>query len=234
MITETLIDDEVWANAPEDPQQAFLYIANAARARLDRIREGTEPEHDKFDSFDWRRQYAWELAAVASELGIGGIMPPETAQSSDDTMNSFDAQLAKALTVIKVRQRAELKSDSVQLPYSTKVDIRNQLESLRDQINRSNLSEAKKAALHRRVEAVEAELDKTRAGLGPLWALAGAVSCAAINVAADLPDAISTVEAVVSMVHTEKATEDQENIRLLSPPPLQITDQSVPPDREVA
>src|SRR5436305_2099772 len=119
MITESLISEEVWAEAPEDPEEAFLFIALAAYRRLRTLATDTE-ERGQFDYTSWRRQYIWELSSVADNLGIGGLPDPEIAVQNNDTMADFDARLARIVTGLRVIRRAALRTDSVALSYQTK------------------------------------------------------------------------------------------------------------------
>ncbi|QDC36465.1 hypothetical protein [Sphingobium fuliginis] len=210
MITETLIADEIWAEAPADPNEAFLFIVLAARARLDSV-EHDDQARSKYDLLQWRRQYIYELCAVAAELGIGGLPSAKDSVNTPEAMAKFDADMALVLTKIKASQRALLRSDSVKLPLVTKQGIRDDLEALRARVNSSNLSEEKKAALHKKIDAVEAELDNSRSSLRPLWLLAGAVAAAvpgAVGTLADLSPAIDTVNKIVARAHEAKAHEE--------------------------
>lgn len=238
MIAESLISEDVWSDAPEDPEEAFLFIAIAANRRLQSMRDD-EGARGPFDYNAWRRQYIWELSAVADSLGIDGLPSPATATANSGTMADFDAYLARAITKIRVLHRADLRADSVALALQTKEDIRSHLEELRGKINNSNLSEKLRSALHKKVDAVEAEIDRSRSSLKPFWILAGAVAAAApvtVGTLADLPDAVQTVNKVVEAVHSEKAAEDESERRKTSlsqieqETRLQITDQSEKPE----
>lgn len=182
------------------------------------------------------RQYIWEITSVAEELGISGLPAASQSAANGNSMAEFDSLLARILTKIRTARRADLKRDSVALSYQTKSDLRNHLEELRAKINASNLSDALKAALHKKVDAVEAELEKSRTSLRPMWLLAGALTVA--GAIADVGGAVDTVEKIVSAVHQEKAAEAQQEQRFQPPlldhnPTLQITHQGEDPS-EVA
>lgn len=234
MIADTLITDEVWSEAPDDPQEAFLFIALSAYERLKGL-AADDTTLGQHDYVAWRRQYIWEISALASELGISGLSKPEAAVQDNQNMAAFDAQLALALTRIKASQRGNLRADTVALSYQTKEDIRHHLDELRAKINASNLSVAAQAALHKKIDAVEAELEKKRSSMRPVWLLAGAIAAAtppAVGSLADLPDALRTVQDMMASVHADKAEEDHQEQRLERRPAiehspiLQIVDQT--------
>lgn len=221
MITASLISDSAWSEAPADSREAFLFLATTARGRLTELLQGDDAERGPYPAREWERQYVWELTSIANGLGIAGLPAPEHAQQSASTLAEFDAQLARIITSIKVDLRANLRTESVELAYATKADIRSELEKLRAMINTSNVAESLKAALHKKVDAVEAELDYKRSSLRPFWLLAGALAAAApaaVGTLADLPGATQTVQNLLERVHQEKADEDQAELRKTQPP----------------
>lgn len=233
MISDTLISDEVWAEAPEDPQEAFLYIALSANRKLQELglNEQLRGQHD-YSS--WRKQYIYEISSVAEQLGIQEIPSAAPSVQGSASMADFDAKLARVITKIKASNRHNLRADSVTLSYQTKQDIRSHLEELRAKINASNLSDTVRDALHKKVDAVEVELNKTRSGLRSFWVLAGAISaagCMGIGALADADGALETINKVVELAHQDRAAEVQNDHRLTQPTlrhenKLQITDQS--------
>ena len=227
MITESLIEEQAWAEAPSDPEEAFLFLVFAARARLLAINSG-EIVDDRFTEDHWRKQYIYELSAVAKELGISGLSAPESAVKTPGAMHAFDAQLARVITRIRIAKRDQLRAESVQLSAKTKDDIRSKLEELREFVNTANISEKSKERLHKKIDAVEAELSKRRFDITRVWVLAGAlgttVACG-VSILADLPAALETLGAITEAVNNEKARESEQDMQLLAPPPLQIEDQ---------
>ncbi|WP_205480341.1 hypothetical protein [Sphingomonas arenae] len=223
--------DAVWAEAPEDPEEAFLHIALSAYERLKTL-ERDEAARGEHHFSAWRRQYIHELCTIADQFGIAGL--PSVSQAESANEGNFDTLLARVITRIRAAKRLDLRADTVVLSMHTKADIRQHLEELRSKINSSNLSDDVRSALHKKVDAVEAELEHQRTSLRPLWVLSGALTaaCAAVSGTADLPAAIKNFNEVLSIVHHEKATEELASRRLRegplisNEPRLQITDQS--------
>lgn len=230
MITESLIDEDAWAEAPADAEEAFLFLIARAKAKLLQIENGALSK-GPYSSSQWRRQYINEVATIASELGISGISSATDATSSDAKMDAFDALLARLVTRARVRNRDLLRVESVELPSYTKSDIRKRIEALRASIAASNLSENLKERLHKKIDVVEAELEKKRFDMRTVWLLAGAVGAAfggSVQTLAALPEAVQTVREISSLVETENLKQVEQEQALLCSPPLQIEDKSSP------
>lgn len=220
MLTDSLIDDDVWSDLPEDPNEAFVFLAERARANLEAILNGNAERAGRHSPNTWRRQFVHEVYAAGQVFQIDGLLSPATAEQSEGNLDSFNATLARVLTREKLQIREKLRTDTAALSFETKTTIRSSLESLRDQVNRSNLSDEIKQGLHRKIDAVEQELDRKRSSLRPLWLLAGAIAAAtpgAIGAAADLPGAYETVQSAISLAHGEKQAEEQAKGRYLPP-----------------
>ncbi|NYT39443.1 hypothetical protein HZY97_01625 [Sphingomonas sp. R-74633] len=236
MITASLIPEESWNDIPEDNREAFLFLAQIARTRLTEVLQGDDAARGPYTTKSWQRQYVWELTAIADELGIPGLPTAATAQQTTETLAEFDAQLARILTSIKIALRGSLRTESVTLSYTTKETIRSQIEELRSSVNRSNLSDSAKVSLHKKLDAVEAQLDQKRAGLRPFWILAGAIGTLPqiTSFLADAPGAKKTIDSMMETVQIERKIEAEQEFRLCNPPALthepikQITDQSSP------
>jgi hypothetical protein len=234
MIADSLILPHVWAELPEDPKEAFLFVADHARAELELILAGQSPRGDRHSATAWRRQYIWEVEAVADELGIPGVPAASSAEQNDNTMNTFDANVARVITTLRIQLRDKFRADSAALSSATKETIQSSIEGIRATINRSNLSEAVKASLHRKVDAVETELNKPRSSMQPFWLLAGALAAATsagVGTVADLPDALQAVQQAITLVHADKGAEDAHQARRTQPAltvaePGLITDQT--------
>jgi hypothetical protein len=235
MIAETTITDDTWAEAPEDSEAAFLFITQRARARYQEMAASAGSDENVFSSAAWRQQYVHEVCAVAEQLGIDGLGDPDRAAATTDNMNEFDRRLARVLTLLKAKGRLDLREHTAKLTYSTKAAIRDDLEKLRMKVNASNLSDKEKAALHKRIAAVERELEATRFSMPSVWLLAGAIALHSpdlVGAASDLPGAIKTVESIVNAVHQDNRVEHRSNRSFDQPlleraSPKAITDQSI-------
>ncbi|WP_310495923.1 hypothetical protein [Sandarakinorhabdus sp.] len=223
MITDTLITDQVWANAPSDAEEAFLFIALAAYNQL-KLLTGDETLRGQHGLVAWRQQYVYEVCTVADALGISGLPDPGRAVQTTAAMADFDTHLARVITKIKAVKRAELRDDSVLLSYQTKEDIRKHLEELRAKINSSNLSDTARAALHKKIDAVEAEIDHQRSSLRSFWLLAGAMAtagCMTVSTINDMPGAIKTVNVIIDLVHQDKAAQEAHELHRNKPPMIE-------------
>jgi hypothetical protein len=220
MIADSLILPDVWADMPEDPKEAFLFVADHARAELELVLSGKSPRADRHSATAWRRQYIWEVEAVADELGITGVPGAANAQQNEASMNSFDASVARVITTLRIQLRDKFRADSAPLSYATKETIQSSIEAIRATINRSNLSDSLKASLHRKVDDVETELTKARSSMRPFWLLAGALAAAtpaSVGTVADLPDALQAVQQAITLIHADKSAEDAHQAKRAAP-----------------
>lgn len=236
MIAASLIPEGIEDDLPTDNEQKFYIIALAAREALLKRLHGDAPDLGPFSERSWQNQYFNEIEAVAAACQIAGLPTASQAASSSGNAGAFDQALTQILTSIRVRKPITNRSESVLLSVVTKSSIKEELERLRQKVNDSNLSDATKASLHVKIDAVEAELDKKRFGMKPTWILAGALALLthaseAVSFASDLPGAVATVNSIIDSAHLEKDHESKQEERLNPPSltykaPLQITDNS--------
>lgn len=209
MLADTLLSEEVWAEAPEAPDVAFLFFVDAARKKLKELTEN-EKARGRFDLNLWRQQYIYELETIATELGIKGLPAASDTVKSAAAITDFDAKLARIVTRIKASRRLELRVDSVQLTIVTKQTVQESIEKLRATLAASNLAEDLKERIHKKIDDVEAELGRRRSSLTPFWILSGAfatIMASATSTLADFPDAIDTVQTIIQSVNEDKALE---------------------------
>lgn len=209
MLTDSLIDDEILADLPIDDDEAFLLIATSAREKLDAVLKDPKATA-KYSPMTWRRTFIWEVSSAADKLGVEGLPTASFSEQSEGNMDAFNVTLSRIVTGIKLDMRAKLRSDAARLSHETKDTIRAALDKLREQVNGSNLSDKVKASLHRKIDAVEAELSLPRTAFGPLWTLVGAISLVAttgISTAADLPGALKTVQDALKLAHADHQAE---------------------------
>lgn len=218
MIAASLIPDSAAEVFGETNEERFLRVAKIARANYEDAISATN-EVDGYTPAEWRAQYVHEVSAVASALGIGGLPNPDNSVTTPQNLAAFDATLARILTRIRFSITEPAKDESVTLSFVTKQTIRSDLEGLRDTINRANIPESLKETLHARVNDVEAELDKRRSRLAPIWILQGAlallnVGSTTVGVLADAQPASAYVQSISEAVVKDKAAEMAEEARL--------------------
>jgi len=126
MISESIVDEDVWAEAPSDAEEAFLFITLAARAKLSRVIWNTS-EARGFSEAEWRKQYIIELITIASELSLEGLPSIPDSVGTSQGMENFDVALARVITRLRARKRELLRADSVLLPVTTKESIRSEI-----------------------------------------------------------------------------------------------------------
>lgn len=234
MVDYTFIPSHLVSSLEGDDLDKFLTLAQVMRKAYANKRVTGPETGDPFTMLDWRVVYVNEMYEVATTLGINDLPAPSHALAGDAQFSNFEATLSRVITRLKLLRPQPHREESVALAAVTKETLRAHLEALRNQVNKSNLSESMKQALHNRIDAVEAELEKRRAALSPFWILAGAISLLppAVSTAADLPNALQTIQAVKDLVDNDKAAESNEEERMGTSvksithvPQKQITDQ---------
>lgn len=218
MIAATLVPDDALEVPFDEPEDRFLYIAQIARKNLEEAVNGSAS--GAYAKVNWNAQYVHELSEISDALGIVGL--PEYA--SDSTLNSdqvatFDVALARVLTRIRIRRVQPAKHETVQLSITTKATISAELERLKALVNDSNLSDSLKKSLHKKIEAVESELDKKRSALHPLWILSGAMMMIGgvsdvTGTLADFRPAVELVTSISNSFEADKRNEIAEEHRL--------------------
>lgn len=218
MIAATLIPNEALEVHFDEPEERFLYLAQIARENLQAAVDGGAI--NSYANLDWKAQYVHELSEIGDVLGIKDI--PKFSASSNinsDVVASFDVSLARILTRIRINRVQPAKHESVMLSMVTKATIKSELERLRSLVNDSNLSDALKASLHKKIDSVDKELVKQRSALHPLWILSGALM--AMNGAsevtgtlADIRPAVELVTSISNSFHADKKSEIAEEHRL--------------------
>lgn len=225
MIPYSLIPDSVYSTLPENADDKFRVLAEVAtREYFERL--SIPQDQSYFGEASWRAQYVHEVTEIASELGISGLISATNALQNNETLAAWQAQLARILTRIKLRQGQESQTETVALTLVTREKLRAHLEELRQKVNASNLSDALKFSLHAKIDAVEAELDKKRSRLAPFVVLSGTLTLFATSVGtlADLSDAVTNVKEAMTWVRQDKTDEIEEEQRLHGAAP-QLTDQ---------
>lgn len=185
------ISPEELDDLPEDPQLAFMAFARHAQRRLN--------EH--LAPIDQSEQWGWEqvnearlgfmnvVVAAAKRFDIKPFTEmevPAVVNASDATHKQFKSDLDHYMTQLVIDNSIRQRTDSVALSENAKGRIRTYLNALRDCVAKSEMTDAKKEALLKRLVDFEHELEKRRVSLlaitwismqvlavpGSLWATA--------------------------------------------------------------
>jgi hypothetical protein len=141
------------------------FVRRADEKLMVAIREWRTIEDIPYSKDD--AQYAFESAVIvaAKKFGIKPISTLKTGSLpdySDTHYKHFGASLSEVLTETMLDIAERSRGDSIALPDASKQSIRTIVAHLRAAIEREDLTNAKRAALNRHLDALEQELTRKR------------------------------------------------------------------------
>jgi len=207
-----LIPAEAYESLPSEPTARFLAMAAVAETRL---LKGSASENV-------RKRFMGELAAAASELGVGKLPAFPSGLIGEPAWESFLGELGALKTRLRLRTLTAGLQDSVGLALPAKAVIEHEVEILRRLIIESNLPEGKKSRLQAKLNEFIEELHRKRLGFAKLAAVAAAVAGVFGGTSvglANAPKAMQTIGKILQLVGEAKSAEEED--QLLISPPLQ-------------
>jgi hypothetical protein len=154
---------------PEDGNLAFTTIVRKARQRLTEKTRDLEGYQEGWAELNEARHgFMNVVVAAARHYAIqpfATMEVPRIKQFSQEDHFQFKADLDFYMTQLLLDNSRRGRSESVQLSANAKEQIRTQLHHLKSQIDKLDWPDSKKAALHKKLEEFEQELNKTRLGL---------------------------------------------------------------------
>jgi hypothetical protein len=155
-------EEQVYANLPDDPEQAFVVLEKF-------FREQSEGKLARTDNSTDQRviyvDYISKVIAAINELGIAAQFETKIPRINEVDFNTY-AEFGKDVqhyrTMLQIRQSRRNKGYSVQFDSATKQKIRHHIEQLRIVIEKLEVDQAKKEILLKRLDAFVAEVDRDR------------------------------------------------------------------------
>lgn len=173
-------------NLDEDPKIAFMELVNHSQRSL---HEQTK-NLDEDERSDWQQIETLRLSFVnvvlasAKRFEIEPFVSMEVPQRKSFDMRDYDQfrfDLDHYITQLVLDNSLRSKADSVEILPKTKDTIRVYVHTLRECIEKANMTEKKREALLTRLDALEAELEKRRVNMMTvarvafaIWAIPGA------------------------------------------------------------
>ena len=165
-----LIDEGVWETLPEEPDAAFTRVVNLAQARADerfidlrRIAEDHDNERPDYTALqDAQYGFMSSLIGVAKGFEVSAFESyhlPAPGDFDNDYFRRFTADLNHFLAQHAARSAVRSRQLSVKLDGKPAQSVRAYVVSLRDAVDAANLSDSKKAALNKKLEEFQNELD---------------------------------------------------------------------------
>lgn len=165
-----LVDPDELDDLPEDPQAAFMAVIRQTQRRLldETAKLDPDNEHGWRQIDELRHSFMNLVVATAKRLEIDPFMSMEVPTLSafrDTDHKQFQADLDHYLMQLMLDNSIRNKRDSVEILPNSKDRIRTYVHSLRGCIEKSNMTEAKREALLKKLDQFEQELEKRRLGL---------------------------------------------------------------------
>jgi hypothetical protein len=211
-----LITEADYESLPPEPERRFLVLESICKKNLYRL-----IIQDTADLYDRtiRLEYMAIVAAAAEELGIDGLWHPSVERDVLEDLAEFSLKVSQITTRLQLRNSRGRTEFSVQLSNTTKARIKLEVERLRGIIGESDLEEARRQALLKKLDELVREIEGARTDYSKVMAvlaIVGASVMAGTSFLADAPNAIATI---TSLVGKDKEAELKEQDRL-GPPPV--------------
>lgn len=180
LITQEELDD-----APEDSSLAFTQLVGFAQRRLSAHIETLDEDHQSHVIAEAQYGFMNVVIALSKSYKIepfASLEVPQYGKFDYSVHRQFNADLDHYITQLLVDNSIRGKRDSVLIPPKVKDRIRVYIHELKSAIDKADLTEAKRAALHDKLGEFEAELEKRRLSLMAvtrlafaIWAIPGAM-----------------------------------------------------------
>jgi hypothetical protein len=222
-LTQAEIDD-----AP-DGEEGFAQLVRVAQERLDQRLS----QFDREDNSGWNRVAESEMMFSRTVLNLGkgyGIEPFASMQIPREGYNTneyteFRHELDDAVAHLVLTNAINLRRDTMIVPNGVKEAIRTHLHHIREHLEKADISDAKRAALKRKLDEFDAALEKNRFN----YLAAGRVAMEILSLTANVlsvAESATVHKLLTNMMQTvaEAKAEDDEKRNLPSsdPPPVML------------
>lgn len=211
----TLISEADYDALPLDPEQRFVALESVCKASLYSLI--TQDTQEVFDR-TVRLEYMAIVASAAEELGIEGLWHPSLGGDALEDFTQFSLKVSQITTKLRLRNSSARSEFSVQLSNTTRARIKIEVDRLRNVIKGSDLEEARKKVLFKKLDELVREIENARANFSKVMAtlaVVGASVLAGTTFLAEAPEAIATI---TSLIGKDKNAEVRELERLGAPP----------------
>jgi hypothetical protein len=215
-LTQSEIDE-----AP-DGEEGFAHLVRIAQERLNQRLE----KLDREDNSEWQRIGENEMQFSRTVLRLGknydiepfaSMQIPRTGYNSNE-YTEFRAALDDAVADLVLTNAKKLRRDTMIVSADVKEKIRTHLHHIKTHLEKADISDARRAALNRKLAEFEAALDKNRFN----FLAAGRVAIEILSLTANglaLADSATLHKLLSGMMQTvaEAKAEDDEKRNLPAP-----------------
>lgn len=221
---------EDWQDLPEDKGEAFAVVVRLSLKKLDK--KVNELRAEGLEENEWSLIHDAQYDFMTSMLGVAknwevpifaDYEMPEAYNFDSQWNRRFQADLNHFLAQMAAGQVTRRRELSVELDSKTKSSIRGYIHALKEAIDDSHMTDARKSALRKRLNAFERELDGQRVSIVAISLIAIELlgHPGAVWQSAELAQKL--VSNVLTSLGEGKAAEDDARAAALPPPQLKIT-----------
>ena len=188
-------DENLYAELPADPEQAFLILEQRYRDECTQKINSTH-ENERIDIFyvDYIAQVLAAIKALGLETKFDTAVPKIEDTDYDAYLN-FGKDVKYYRTMLEIEHGRRIQKFSVRFDAATKQKIRHHLTKVRNIVEKLEISRDKKAELLIKIGALEQEVDRDRTRFETYGALV-------IESAGVLGDAVDKLEPVRKWLDT--------------------------------
>jgi hypothetical protein len=224
MDVQDLIKPEDIENAPEDSRVAFAQIVGNAQRRLsDYTATFKTQDEEAWEAInDARHSFVNVVVSLAKAYKIepfASIEVPLVHDFGVREYRQFRSDVDHYLTQIMVDNTLRARRSSVYIPDGVKDKIRNYIYGLRTAIDQADVSDSKRASLHKKLDQFEHELQSGRLSLLSAAVLAMTVFALPGGMWASYEVAAKLTTNILQAIGEAKAVEDEsQQVRTLESP----------------
>lgn len=220
LITQDEIDD-----LPDENSFAFMEFVRHCQRRFDERVAGL----DGNDESEWhviqdnRQSFMNIILAAARRFEVEPLASrsvPYRKNFDVDEFLNFKSDLDHYTTQLLLDRRIRARIESAALPSASKDRIRSHLHHLREAINSSDLNDAHKDALYKKIDEFDAELEKKRINLLAVARLSFEFLAIPGAMWASYDVTTKLITNIMQTVAEAKAVEDQQRKPLPDPRPF--------------
>lgn len=196
------------ADLPEDAEEAFIKLESVVRERFE---DQSERLDENDSSLPLKRRYMSIVLKAAQHYNIADLSNWRLPTLRDEDWQTYDAFIADVdycMTGLRLRKAERFREHSVALDAAAKIKLRHLLDQIRETVDKLDVSVAKKEALYSRINALLAEIERTRS----LWAAFAALMIEACDdtgqAAKKLEPVVRLIERVGAAIGVAKRAED--------------------------
>jgi hypothetical protein len=212
--------DTLYADLPDDPEEAFLILERLFRVECDRAISAISIAGQNENTNDCYEDYLVQVLGAIAELGLTPEFDrpvPQIANVDYETYKNLRKDIKRYCTMLEIRHGRRLQRHSIRFNSATKEKVRHHVKQLRTIFDHLEVDEKKREALFDKLNELEQEVDRNRTRIDSLAALTIEVSDV-LGEAVEKTKVLDILDHIAKVFWGAKSTDEN---RRLPPPPRQ-------------